>query len=76
MRDFRERFLFASDAEIVLAIGLAFLAFALLAVLGERRRHRRRDRDRVGFVPWTALFLVCAMIGAGLLAAGLAGLAR
>lgn len=71
--------LFASDAALVALWGGAFLAFAALALAMDRRRHKR-DRigapDRVGWVPWTAVFLICAVMGAGLLAASLPGLMR
>lgn len=71
--------LFASDALILVLWSAGFLAAALLALAMDRRRHRR-DRvgapDRVGWVPWTGLFLICALIGAGLLAAALPALLR
>lgn len=69
--------LFASDAARVAAGGGAFLTVAMIAMMLDRRRHKR-DRlgapDRVGWVPWTTVFLVCAVIGAGLLAAAIPGL--
>ena len=71
--------LFASDAAILALWGAGLLAAALLALAMDRRRHRR-DRlgapDRVGWAPWTGLFLVCAVVGGGLLAASLPGLLR
>lgn len=39
----------------------AMLAF--VAWLGDRRRVRRRDLERVGFMPWTAVFFV-SLVGA------------
>lgn len=36
--------------------GLAALALAVLAWLGDHRRMRRRDPDKVGWMNWTALF--------------------
>lgn len=63
--------LFASDAAILALWGAVCIALATAALLMERRRHRR-DRlgapDRVGWVPWTLVFLVLAVSGAGLLA--------
>lgn len=71
--------LFASDAAILALWGGACLLVAALAVAMDRRRHRR-DRvgtpDRVGWVPWTGLFLLFAVIGIGLLAASLPALLR
>lgn len=54
--------------------GTSFWLLAGLALLGDRLRARRErlDRlDRVGFMPWTAIFLACAIIGGGLLALSL-----
>lgn len=45
-------------------------AVVLVAAFGERRRNRRRDLDRVGWVPWTGILL--AALFAGLIAAALA----
>lgn len=71
--------LFASDADLVALSGIGFLLVAAAALAMDRRRHRR-DRlgapDRVGWVPWTGVFLLCAVMGAGLLAASLPGLLR
>lgn len=71
--------LFASDAARVAMWGGAFLLAAVIAMLMDRRR-QKRDRisatDRVGWMPWTMVFLVCAVLGMGLLAAALPGLVR
>ena len=71
-----EWLVFASDATLVALCGAAFILAALVALALDRRRHNR-DRigapDRVGWVPWTLLFLICGVIGAGLLAASLPG---
>ena len=60
--------LFASDAELLALWGVGFVALALLCSLMERRRMKRAQIHRVGWVPWTGLFLVFAVIGGGLLA--------
>lgn len=65
---------FASEADLVALAGVAFVALALLALLGDRLRARRERLgrlDRVGFMPWTAIFLASAIIGGGLLALSL-----
>ena len=60
--------LFASDAELAAFWGGVFLLIALICMLMERRRYRRREINRVGWMPWTGLFLVFAVFGGGLLA--------
>jgi hypothetical protein len=65
---------FASDATLVAMAGAGFVLAAVVSLVMDRRRHNR-DRigapDRVGWVPWTTVFLLCAVMGAGLLAASL-----
>ena len=68
--------LFASDATLVALIGGALLALAVLALVADWRRTRRRRIDAVGCVPWTALFLLCAISGVGLLTLAIQGWAR
>ena len=58
----------ASDAELAAFWGGIFLLIALSCMLMERRRSRRREINRVGWMPWTGLFLVFAVFGGGLLA--------
>lgn len=62
---------FASDADLLSLWGAGFLAVAVAAAVLDRRRLKRRQIDRVGWMPWTAVFLVCVVIGAGLLATAL-----
>ena len=65
---------FASDAEITALWGAGLLVLAGLASLAERRRIRRARIDRVGWVPWTGLFLTCSVLGIVLLALSARGL--
>lgn len=42
---------------------------AVVAWLGDRRRHHRKDIERVGFMPWTPIFfwsLLAAVLLTGL----------
>lgn len=53
---------------MMIAGGLAALV-ALAAWMGDRRRMRRRELDRVGFMPWTPIFfwsLLAAVLLLGL----------
>lgn len=65
---------FASDAEIAALWGGALLLLAAIATLAERRRMKRARIDRVGWMPWTGLFLTCAVVGTVLLALAVKGL--
>lgn len=63
-----------SDAAQVAWAGGACLVFAVFAGVMEWRRGRSRNLarlERVGWVPWTGLFLLSAMLGAGLIAMAL-----
>lgn len=44
------------------------VALAGIAMLGDRRRQRRADLDRVGWMPWP-LILIIAILAAAVLAA-------
>lgn len=63
----RDFLLFASDADLLAATGGLFVLFAALCSVMERLRVRRARIDRVGWVPWTGLFVAFALIGGGLL---------
>ena len=65
---------FASEAEIVGFWGLALLALAIFALFAEKRRNRVARLDRIGWVPWTNVFVFSAMIGAGLIALAVKGI--
>lgn len=68
-----------SDAAQLAVIGGLCWVLALFAGVMERRRARGRDLARlesVGWVPWTGLFLLAAIVGAGLLAMSLPGVLK
>ncbi|MBO6528197.1 hypothetical protein, partial [Erythrobacter sp.] len=67
---------FASDAELVAYWGGGFLLAALVCMAMERRRLKRAHINRVGWMPWTGLFLVFAVIGGGLLAVAIPGIIK
>lgn len=67
---------FASDAAILAMWGGCFLLLSLFTFYMERRRLKRLRIDGVGWVPWTGLFLTCAVIGGGLLAVAIPGIIR
>lgn len=63
-----------SDAAQLALTGGLFWLLAGFAGFMERRRAKVRDLDRleqVGWVPWTGLFVLAAMVGGGCLAMGL-----
>ena len=67
---------FASDAELLVLGGAGLLLIAAMASFAERRRVKRSQIDRVGWMPWTGLFLTCAVAGVVMLAFGIPGLFR
>lgn len=63
-----------SDAQQMALVGGGFWIAAALSGVMEWRRKKLRDYarlERVGWVPWTAIFIACAMIGGGCLAMSL-----
>ncbi|MXP45303.1 hypothetical protein [Allopontixanthobacter sediminis] len=65
---------FASEADIVGLWGLAMLVLAVVSLIAERRRMKRTRIDRIGWVPWTNIFMISAIIGMGLLALAAKGI--
>lgn len=64
----------SSDATQLAVVGAAFWVLAVFAALMEWRGKKVRDYaqlERVGWMPWTAIFIMCAMIGGGCLAMSL-----
>ena len=72
--DFERFITFASEAELVGLWGLGFIVTALVALFAEKHRNKHARLDRIGWVPWTAIFMVCAMIGGGLIALAAKGI--
>ena len=66
--------LFASDAKLLALLAGVFLLAAVVALVMDKRRVKRSRIDHVGWVPWTGLFLACAVIGGGLLAVAIPGM--
>lgn len=63
-----------SDAAQLAITGVLLLLLAGFAGVMERRRAKARDLARleeVGWVPWTGLFMLAAMLGGGCLAMSL-----
>ncbi len=73
MARFIEHLRFASDATLFAIWGGALLFIALIAFWAEARRVKRRQIDRVGWMPWTKIFFVCALVGLTLLGMGITG---
>jgi hypothetical protein len=58
---------FASDATFVGLAGAVVLLFALVALIADRRRVKRRHIDHVGWVPWTKVFFAAMLVGVTLI---------
>lgn len=69
--DLWNQFALMSDASQLAIVGGCFWLLAAICGLMERRRNRTRNvtrLERVGFMPWTTMFVLCAIIGGGMLA--------
>jgi hypothetical protein len=69
-----EQYELLSDAGQLAIIGAGLWVLAAFAGMMEWRRGRRRDLarlEKVGWVPWTSLFMLAALLGAGILAMSL-----
>ncbi len=72
--EFLQQLTFASDAAMLALSGVGCWVFAGFCLVMERLRNARRSLERlerVGWVPWTNLFVGAAIIGGGLLATSL-----
>ncbi len=57
------------STRIMTVVGCLAALLALVAWIGDRRRHARQYLDRVGFMPWTPIFfwsLLAAVLLLGL----------
>lgn len=66
---------FASDAEIAAIWACGFLLLAVIAFIAERRQGKRLQIEKVGWVPWTGVFLGSLMIAGGIGMMAIKGLA-
>jgi hypothetical protein len=77
--DLIAQFELMSDAAQLAMLGGGCWLVAVFATVMERRRPRMRDvadLGKVGWVPWTTVFVLMAMLGAGLLAMSLPALMK
>ncbi|QYU69538.1 hypothetical protein J4558_05195 [Leptolyngbya sp. 15MV] len=65
---------FASEAKIAGVWAAGCLLVAVVAGIAEVRSTRRTRIERVGLMPWRAIFLASAMVGIGLLALSATGM--
>ncbi|KUO55432.1 MAG: hypothetical protein APF82_00115 [Sphingomonadales bacterium BRH_c42] len=69
--EFLHQLIFASEADLVVLSGAGLVLVAFAALAADRRRLKRKHIDRVGWVPWTGLFLLAFVAGIGLIALAL-----
>jgi hypothetical protein len=77
--DLIAQFELLSDAAQLALTGGALWLLAGFAAVMERRRAKSRSLARleaVGWVPWTGLFMLAALLGGGMLAMGLPAVLR
>ena len=64
---------FASDATYAALWGGGLLLLAGLAMWAEVRRTKRKHPDRVGWMPWTTIFFIAALVGITLVSLAIKG---
>lgn len=69
--EYLHRLIFASEADLVALAGAGLVVLSFIALAADRLRLKRKQLDRVGWVPWTGLFIIGLMAGAGLIALAL-----
>ncbi len=55
------------------AVAIAALGVAIIASLADRRRSRRTDINRIGFMPWQGVFMCAMFVSFGALIYALKG---
>lgn len=55
------------------AVAIAAFVVAIIASIAERRRARRTDINRVGFMPWQGIFMAAMFVSFGALIYALKG---
>ncbi|MEM7781390.1 MAG: hypothetical protein AAF697_13460 [Pseudomonadota bacterium] len=71
LMDILNQLALSSDAAQLAMLGLACWVLAAICLVMDRLRQKRRSHkrlERVGFMPWTTLFISLAIIGGGCLA--------
>lgn len=53
--------------ELLAITGLSAAVIAAIAWTGDRRRIRRKNLDKVGFMPWTPIFFAALLVAVSLL---------
>lgn len=69
--EFLHQLIFASEADLVALSGAGLVLVAFVALAADRLRFKRKHLDRVGWVPWTGLFLIAFVAGTALIALAL-----
>ncbi|MGD9664629.1 MAG: hypothetical protein AB7U34_05440 [Novosphingobium sp.] len=54
------------DVTLLAGLALACLAVSVAAGLADTGRSRRTNLDRVGFMPWRTLSIICLFVAASL----------
>lgn len=55
-------------AQFLSLAGVSAVILAVIAWVGDVRRARRKDLDRVGFMPWTGIFFTALLAAVVLIA--------
>ena len=55
-------------AQFLTVASVSAVFLAVIAWVGENKRLRRKDLDRVGFMPWTGIFFVAVLAAVVLIA--------